>query len=78
MILKRHNTERETHDRIEAAIMQAAGYKVIKAGGLDNRQLQDVSNGELKSMAALHSLTKEGRFADPNAIVAVIAPYLKS
>lgn len=78
MVLKRRNIEKTTSDRIEAAIMQAAGYKVVKAGGLNNRQLEDVSNSELKALSAMHDLFNYGRFVDPNSVIAKIAPILKT
>lgn len=77
MILKRNNIEVQTSDRIEAAICIAAGFRILKAGGLDSRTLHDIDDRELKAMAAQHALTKEGSLADAERIKAIIKPYLE-
>lgn len=77
MILKRNNTEIETHDRVEAAVCIAAGFRILKAGDLDNRTLHDIDDRDLKALAARHALTKDGSLADAKRIRALIAPYLE-
>lgn len=77
MVFKRGNTEIETVDAIEAAVLKAAGYEVIdEAGELNDKTLDDISDRDLKSLAARFSVPDHGMLSDPAELRELIAQYM--
>lgn len=77
MIAKRKNVEISTNDPVEIAVAKAAGFEITDASGeLIEKTLSDVSDRELKELAARFAVPQHGMLSKPAELRALIAKHM--